>query len=549
MKNSHSNSDSGSGFVLPDNHKAFAPSTLAASLLISVLGAIIGMQLITTVGITANTSIIGVVFAVGLGFVPLKAFKRFRDIHTQNLIQTAISAATFSAGNVMMLAVGVAWLSGNPALLVPMLIGAAFGVTVDVIMMYWMFDTPAFSVRNAWPSGVASAEALISVKEGGKRVLMLIGAGVVGAIGQAVRLPMDIAGVCLIGNKVALSMFGIGLITRAYAPRILGIDINALFIPHGLMIGAGLVAIIQLVAILLNVSKKKRGNESTETGAEPEATVPTRTALDARKSLIRGMTLFIAGAVLLALLSGIYTQMSMPMLILWIILAGVMSVVAELIVGTAAMHAGWFPAFAVTLIFLLLRMFMGFPTEALVVLLGYQVCVGPAFADMGYDFKAGWIVRGKNENKAFERLGRREQFKADFIGIFVGITVVFLGYKAYFLQGLFPPVARVFIATIEAGARPEIVRNLVIWAFVGAAVQAIGGTKRQMGIMLATGLLIFNQFGGFVALFVIAIRIILEKKFGDKINNTIYTVAAGFIVGSSMYGFITNSIAAFGRKR
>jgi len=40
----------------------------------------------------------------------------------------------------------------------------------------------------------------------------------------------------------------------------------------------------------------------------------------------------------------------------------------------------------------------------------------------------------------------------------------------------------------------------------------------------------------------------LEKIYGDKINNTIYTAAAGLIVGSSMYGFITNSISAFGRR-
>ena len=274
----------------------------------------------------------------------------------------------------------------------------------------------------------------------------------------------------------------------------------------------------------------------------------TRTAVDARRALLRGTVLFIIGAVILALISGIYTQMGIGMLIIWIVFAGVTSVIGELIVGTAAMHAGWFPAFAVTLIFLMMGMFIGFPTVALVVMLGYQVCIGPAFADMGYDLKAGWILRGKGKNHNFELSGRKSQFKANLIGIFVGIVIVFFGYRAYFMQDLFPPMARVFIATIEAGANPEILRSLAMWAAVGAIVQAIGGTKRQMGVMLSTGLLIFNQFGGFVALAVIAIRVVLEKIYGDKINNTIYTAAAGLIVGSSMYGFITNSISAFGRR-
>ena len=535
--------------------KALEFTTFLVSVLICIIGAIIGMQLITTVGVTANTSIIGVMFAVMVGFIPIKIFKKFRDIHVQNLVQTSISSATFAAGNVMMLALGIAWLSGDTSLLIPMFIGATIGVFVDVIMMYWMFDTPTFPAKGTWPVGVASSEALLSVKEGGKRVLMLLGASGIGAIGQHFRLPMDIAGVCLIGNKVALTMFGTGLIIRAYSPQVLGIDINAMFIPHGLMIGAGVVSIAQLIHALVKAGKKRqqaaedrKAESMAATEQDTSESPTTRTAVDARKALLRGAILFTIGAVLVALISGIYAQMGIAMLVIWVLYASITSIIGELIVGTAAMHSGWFPAFAVTLIFLVIGMFIGFPITALVVLLGYQVCIGPAFADMGYDLKAGWIVRGKNKNSTFELAGRREQFKSNMIGITVGIVVVFFGYQAYFLQDLFPPVARVFVATIEAGANPEIMRNLVMWAFVGAAVQAIGGTKRQMGVMLATGLLIFNQFGGFVAISVIIIRTILEKKYGEKINNTIYATAAGFIVGSSMYGFITNSIAAFGRR-
>ena len=65
--------------------------TIVVLLLLSVLGAIIGVQLLTTLGVTPNTSIIGALLAMLLARIPLKAFQRYRSIHTQNLAQTAIS--------------------------------------------------------------------------------------------------------------------------------------------------------------------------------------------------------------------------------------------------------------------------------------------------------------------------------------------------------------------------------------------------------------------------------------------------------------------------
>lgn len=37
---------------------------------------------------------------------------------------------------------------------------------------------------------------------------------------------------------------------------------------------------------------------------------------------------------------------------------------------------------------------------------------------------------------------------------------------------------------------PGIVKNLLLWAIPGALLQFFGGSARQMGIMMATGLLI-----------------------------------------------------------
>ena len=64
--------------------------------LLSVAGAIIGVQLITTIGVTPNTSIIGALFAMLLARIPLQWFRRYRSVEVQNLAQTAISSATFA---------------------------------------------------------------------------------------------------------------------------------------------------------------------------------------------------------------------------------------------------------------------------------------------------------------------------------------------------------------------------------------------------------------------------------------------------------------------
>jgi len=49
----------------------------------------------------------------------------------------------------------------------------------------------------------------------------------------------------------------------------------------------------------------------------------------------------------------------------------------SLVVGLAAMHAGWFPAFATALIFLIVGMLLGFPDLPLAVLVGFTAATGP----------------------------------------------------------------------------------------------------------------------------------------------------------------------------
>ena len=79
-------------------------------------------------------------------------------------------------------------------------------------------------------------------------------------------------------------------------------------------------------------------------------------------------------------------------------------ILAEFIVGLSAMHSGWFPAFATTLIFLIIGILIGFPPVALALLVGFIASGGPAFADGGFDFRTGWLLRGLGKNVNYELL-------------------------------------------------------------------------------------------------------------------------------------------------
>ena len=117
-------------------------------------------------------------------------------------------------------------------------------------------------------------------------------------------------------------------------------------------------------------------------------------------------------AILLAAIGGLASDLAWPMLIAFVIYAAFAAFVHELLVGIAAMHSGWFPAFAVALITMIIGILIGFPPIALGLLVGFSAATGPAFADMGYDLKAGYILRGFGRDVTFELDGRRQQLYA-----------------------------------------------------------------------------------------------------------------------------------------
>jgi len=146
-------------------------------------------------------------------------------------------------------------------------------------------------------------------------------------------------------------------------------------------------------------------------------------------------------------------------------------------------------------------------------------------------------VRGRGADPELEREGRRQQYLAELLGFAVAGAFVVSVYRGYFAADLLPPVDRVFAATIAAGSSPELARSLLLWAVPGAVVQAVGGASRQMGILLATGLLIVNPMAGWTAAVALLVRGALHRRYGTRAEPPMYVAAGGFIAGSALVGF------------
>jgi uncharacterized oligopeptide transporter (OPT) family protein len=407
---------------------------------------------------------------------------------------------------------------------------------VDGYMLYRMFDSEVFPATGAWPPGAAAAEAIRAGDEGGKKAVVLGIGVIIGIAGNWLIAPgvMSAFGVAFIGNIWALTMFGLGLLVRGYsallfdhplfAAIIPGGDINKAYIPHGMMVGAGIVALIQVGIIIL-----RRGG--THAGA-------SRSPVEVRQSLGLGFVAYLAIACIIALIGGLAAQLSMGMLALFLVYAAFAAMIHELIVGLAAMHSGWFPAFAVALITLVIGMLIGFPPVALALLVGFSAATGPAFADMGYDLKAGFMLRGYGSDPGFEIDGRRQQLIAAMFAFVVAGIVVLLSYRGLFAQNLVAPVDRVYVATIKAGASSDVAWQLLIWAIPGAVVQFLGGPRRQLGILLATGLLIPFPLAGWAVVVGIACRVVWERV-GN--SGAMEVFGAGVIAGDALFAFFTST--------
>ena len=308
------------------------------------------------------------------------------------------------------------------------------------------------------------------------------------------------------------------------------------YLPHGMMVGAGMVSLVQAALVLGKKSKKNAEKTAQDTTSERSVTMESM-----RKSLGLGFVLYLGVAILLAFITGIYTDMGVGQLVVWILFAAFAAIASELICGLSAMHSGWFPAMATALIFLMVGIMMGFPPVALGVLVAYTSATGPAFTDMATDLKCGWILRGRGANLEFEKAGRKQQFISELLGYCVAFVMVLLLANTYFDQGLFVPTTKTFIATIDAGANAEVAKWLLIWAIPGALLQILGG-HRQLGILFATGLLIGNTRNGLTVLAALLIRIVATRWKKQKAQDLLYILGAGCIAGSALFSFFSSTL-------
>lgn len=541
-----------------EHPKAYAPHILILNIVMSVLGAIIGLELIVRTGVAPNTSIVGALFAIIISRIPIAILKKYQSIHCQNLIQTSISGATFSAANCFLLPIGVPVIMGRMDLMYPMLIGSFLATIIDATILYKTFDSEMFPAEGAWPPGVASAESILAVVQKGKKALLLLAGMGIGIGGKMIGIPTDLLGVSWFGDFAAMAALGVGSLvigiikTNGFIIDIFGTSLPVItdlfgegadlmarpmfqYMPHGIMIGAGLISLIQCGRMLL---KKSDGNSAAGKFSSSMANM--------KKALGGGYVTYLIVAVLLAVITGIWSDMSMFQLIIWVIFSAFAAIASELIVGISAMYSGWFPGFATALIFLIVGMLIGFPAIPLGILVAYTSATGPAFSDMAYDLKCGYILRGCGQDQELELEGRKQQYYSEMIGFVVAFVLVAIMAGKYFDQGLFAPVDATFAATIEAGAGAGVAKWLVIWAIPGAIIQLLGGS-RQVGILFATGLLVGSTINGLTILIALVLRYVLVKRNKEN-EQTLNILGAGSLAGAALYSFFTATLS-LGKKK
>ena len=536
--------------------KVKEPAIFVVSIIVAILGCIVGLQVQIHTGTTPDTSIVGAIFAIIIAQIPLRWFKKFNNIHRQNLVQTTISGATFASANCMFLSIGIPVIMGWPQLMVPMLIGSTLATIVDATILYKSFGSPMFPAEGAWPPGIAVAESIFAMADKGKRALLLLVGAVAGWGGAIIGIPMDLVGVVWVGSLIAMGAFGVGALvkgilstnqfsltfaghTATFATDIFGTDfsfvdsVSLYYLGHGAMIGAGIISLLQCARILF-----RKDNAGTSAAAQFGTSLS-----DMKGALGKGFIAYIIIAIGLAFATGLYYEMSVGMLIIWIIFAAIAAIVSELIVGVSAMHSGWFPGFATALLFLIIGMMIGFPPLPLAILAGYTASTGPAFSDMGNDLKAGWILRGKGVDMELEKAGRKQQYYAELLGFGVAFIMVAIFAKSYFSQGMFAPIDYVYQSTIEAGSTIEVMKWLAIWAIPGALIQMLGG-NHQAGILFATGFLVGWTEAGFVIIIAITIRAVAIHKHPER-DSIFAILGAGSLVGCALRDFSTSMLGLF----
>ena len=502
------------------------PKILILGVVLSILSAAICMQIMGQFGTAPNTSLIGAVLVMIVARIPLMFARKFRNPERQNYVLSFASSAGFAAANCGFVAVATMFVMGRNDLIIPMAFGTLIGSMISVFVIGKIFDSKIFPAKGAWPMGQAVATTIEAGDEGGKKGLQLLQGLIVGAIAGFFGIPAAGVGIAFIANMITMGALGVGMVLRGHSTLIFnGFDIGRSNIAQGIMVGAGIVALVQIVLAIAKGSKKSK---------ETNYAVSDAAAI---KTIGGSVGLFILGALVVALVTGTFSDMSIGQSALWLVFAGASSVVVMILVGTSSMHSGWAPTFAVVTIFLTLGVLIGFPPLPLAVLVGYLGSVGPCLADTGIGLKTGWIIRGKGADADNEIYGRRQQVIIKQLGVIIGIAMVVITAMVLIDSDVIPPMSIFYANTTATTANPALIRELALWAIPGAILQFAFGSK-SVGLMLATGLLINNPLYGIVLLASIGLRLIIgTKHMGVR--------GPGLIAGDGLFGFGANLFRAF----
>lgn len=124
--------------------KAFEFHTVVVGVILSVLSAIVCVQIIGKVGTSANTSILGAIFAMLFGKLSIGSWSKFKSLERQNYIQTITSGAGFAAANCAFIAIGIFLMMGDMKGIVPMAMGSLFGTVISIGIVGKLFDSKIF---------------------------------------------------------------------------------------------------------------------------------------------------------------------------------------------------------------------------------------------------------------------------------------------------------------------------------------------------------------------------------------------------------------------
>ena len=145
---------------------SFEPGTMFLGTILAVLSAIVCMQILGKVGVSANTSILGAIFAMLVSRIPTKAMRNFKNLERQNYIQTISSGAGFAASNCGLTAIAIVFVMGETKTILPMALGCLFGTAVSIFVVGKLYDSSIFPAEEAWAPGIATAEVLEAGDEG-----------------------------------------------------------------------------------------------------------------------------------------------------------------------------------------------------------------------------------------------------------------------------------------------------------------------------------------------------------------------------------------------